>query len=333
MKRITIFIGFVFSIIFFLCNCARQDDFPLLKGPYLGQKPPGMTPELFAPGIVTTEFHEHSSPAFSPDGSEVYWSVFINFWGPQVILYMKQENGQWTPPQVAPFSGQYTDGNPFFSQDGKKLFFESERPVKKNGEYPNDIDIWVVDRIENGWGEPKHLGYTINSDYWERGPSVSNNGNLYFSSMRKGGFGQSDIYCSKLTKGLYSEPENLGSSINTDGYESWPFIAPDESFLMFESNSGDILISFRQRDGYWSKPISTAEKIKTRGSQDRFPMVSHDSKYLFFVSSRRIGNPYFEKRLELNEIKERAKNLGNGMGDVYWMDAKIIESLKPDSLK
>ena len=47
---------------------AQQTDFPKLAGPYLGQKPPGMTPVIFAPGIIATEFHEHSFPSFSPDG-------------------------------------------------------------------------------------------------------------------------------------------------------------------------------------------------------------------------------------------------------------------------
>lgn len=55
----------------FVCY-AQQDDFPVLRGPYLGQKPPGLIPEIFAEGVMTTEFHEHSSPAFSPDGKEVY---------------------------------------------------------------------------------------------------------------------------------------------------------------------------------------------------------------------------------------------------------------------
>jgi Tol biopolymer transport system component len=53
---------------------ACQDDFPILKGPYLGQKPPGMTPEIFAPGIVSTGLDELNS-VFSPDGDEFYFCV------------------------------------------------------------------------------------------------------------------------------------------------------------------------------------------------------------------------------------------------------------------
>lgn len=308
-------------------------DFPKLTGPYLGQKPPGMTPEIFAERIITTEFHEHSSPAFSLDGKEVYWSVFINFWGPQVILFMKQKNGMWTQPEVASFSGQYTDGNPCLTKDGKKLFFESSRPLTEDGEYTSDMDLWFVERTETSWGKPQHIGFKVNSNKWERGPSISDNGNLYFASLRDGGYGKFDIYVSKFIDNSYSEPENIGPMVNTAGNECWTFIAPDESYIMYESDSREIFISYRVNGNSWSKPVSTAVLLKTSNSQDRFPKLSNDGKYLFFVSSRRNGNPYFDKPLSLEEIKNEASAIFNGMGNVYWVDAKIIDALKPKELK
>jgi len=329
MKQKAAITGVMILLVIILSNTTQQSDFPVLKGPYLGQKPPVITPEVFAPGIITTCYHEHSSPAFSPDGKEVYWSVFFNFYGPQVIVWMTSENGLWKAPKVAPFSGQYTDGNPVLTRDGEKLYFESQRPVDKESEYTGDLDLWVVNRNKNGWGEPEHLGGVINSSRWERGPSVSDDGNLYFASWREGGFGASDIYRSCFVNGRFLEPENLGGTINTDGYENWPFIAPDESYLLFESNEGNICISFRGKDDTWTAPIGMAKELGTFRSQDRFPLLSFDGKYLFFVSSRRIGKPFFERRLSLPEIKKRAITIGNGFGDVYWVDAKIIEKLKP----
>jgi len=333
MKSKAIMVGFLILIVSVFCCNVHDDDYSILKGPYLGQNPPGMTPEIFAPGIITTYYHEHSSPAFSPDGKEVFWSVFFNFYGPQVIVWMNFENGLWKVPEVAPFSGQYTDGNPVFTRDGKKLYFESHRPVQKDGEYTGNIDLWVVKRNEKGWEEPEHLGWTINSTKWERGPSISDNGNLYFASWREGGFGASDIYRSRFVNGRFLEPENLGSTINTKGYENWPFIAPDESYLLFESDEGSICISFRRKDSTWSEPISMAKELGTFQSQDRFPKLSFDGRYLFFVSSRRIGKRFFERRLNLSEVKRRALTVGNGFGDVYWVDAKIIEELKPKELR
>ena len=327
-----------YTVLFFLTimlisSCGKKDNLTVLKGPYLGQKPPGKTPELFAVGTITTEYHEHSSPEFSPDAKEVYWSVFFNFWGPQVILFMEEKDGQWTQPEVATFSGQYSDGNPCFSADGQKLFFESRRPFKEGDTYTGETDLWVVNRTKTGWSTPKHLGWEVNSNRWERGPSVSDNGNLYFCSMRDGGYGASDIYCSKFVSGNYMEPENLGSNINTEGYESFPFISPDESYIIFESAVGDLFISFRKSDGSWSKTINMAEKVKSESPQDRFPNVSYDGKYLFFVSNRWLGNPFCETQLNIIQLKARAKNIGNGMGNVYWVDAEIIEELKPNNLK
>ena len=313
--------------------CSTQNDFPVLQGPYLGQTPPGTTPELFAPGIMTTEYHEHSSPAFSPDGNDVYWSVFFNFWGPQVILFMELENGRWIPPRVAPFSGQYSDGNPCFTPDGRKIIFESRRPTHEGDPYTGETDLWIVERDGSGWGEPRHLGWTINSEKWERGPSTSTNGDLYFCSMRDGGYGRMDLYCSKWTDGSYTEPENLGPPINTAGYESWPFIAPDESYILYESDSGALFASFRKEDGSWSEPISMSETLNFSGAQDRFPLLSNDGKYLFFVSNRWLGNRYPDTRLNLEEMKARAQSFSNGLGNMFWVDASIIENLRPDGLK
>jgi len=291
MKRLKVMIMLIILLTGFVLSKGQkketiQQQFPVLKGLYLGQKPPGMTPVIFAPGVITTGYHEHSSPAFSPDGDEVYWSVFINFWGPQVILTMHQKDGRWTQPEVAPFCGPHGDGNPCFSADGQKIYFESRRPMKDGDPYTGNTDIWVVRRLDYGWSDPKNLGNVINSDRWERGPSVSDNGTLYFCSMREGGFGQMDIYRSEYINGVYAEPENLGEVINTPGYESWPFIAPDESYLIYESDSGDLMISFREKDASWSIPKNLSGTMNFTGGQDRFPLLSNDGRYLFFVSSR-----------------------------------------------
>jgi Tol biopolymer transport system component len=326
IRNITIVIALI--LYFITLRCTSQDDFPHITGSYFGLEPPSMNPEIFAPGIITTEYHEHCSPMFSPDGSEVYWSVFYNFWGPQVIVFMSNENNQWTKPRVAPFSGQYSDGNPCLSPDGQKLFFESRRPIHEDDPYTGNIDLWIVERDGNDWSKPKNLGSKVNTDKWERGPSVSDNGNLYFCSMRDGGYGLMDLYCSKFVEGSYSEPENLGSQINTPGYESWPFIASDESYLIYESDSDELYISFRNNDSSWSQPTSISEEMNFTGGKDRFPRLSNDGRYLFFVSNRWLGNPYFESRLDLDSIKDKSRSISNGMGNVFWVDAAIIEDIR-----
>jgi Tol biopolymer transport system component len=310
-------------------GACRQPGIAPADGPYLGQALPGMHPELFAPGLVTTPYHEHSSPAFSPDGKEVYWSVFLNFWGPQAILRMRQVDGQWTPPEVAPFSGQYSDGNPCFSADGRKLYFESRRPVRAGDAYSGETDLWVVERATGGWGEPRHLGWVVNSERWERGPCVSADGSLYFCSLREGGFGGSDIYRAAWVDGAFAAPENLGSTVNTAGHESFPYVTPDESLLLYESASGDLFAHTRLPDGSWSEAIDMAEALDSSGPQDRFPRLSDDGTVLFFVSNRWLGPPFPDSRLTLDRLEERARSISNGMGNVFWVDARILDELRP----
>ena len=125
MKQKAIFVGIAILLVLIFSTCTRQSDFPVLKGAYLGQKPPGMTPEIFAPGIISTGHHD-GSITFSSDGKELFYH--FGGLGRMVILFMKQEGDRWTAPQVAPFSGKYRDGEPHFSHDGNKLLFRSTRP-------------------------------------------------------------------------------------------------------------------------------------------------------------------------------------------------------------
>ena len=306
----------IFAVCFLVLSAinlnTQQDNFPRLIGPYLGQKPPGMTPEIFAPGIVSTEHHEHSAPTFSPDGNEIYWSVFYNKKPPQVILYMKNLNGEWSKPTVAEFSGKFSDGSPFISPDGKRLFFDSNRPVNKNDTIKNDPDIWMVEKSGSRWGKPVNLGRKVNSLSFDGSPSVSMNGNLFFLSERNDSFGKHDIYYSKFDSGDYIYPVNLGIKINTEDYEDYPFIAKDESYILFCGSNrkdgfglGDLYISFKNSNGDWENPINLGNKINSK-FDDRFPAVSPNNKYLFFVSDR------------------------SGNSDIYWVDAKVIEELKSD---
>lgn len=73
MKPKAIYVGILLSILFAFSSHAQQDEFPVLKGPYLGQKPPGMMPEIFAPGFVSTNKYTENSCSFFSDGRECYF--------------------------------------------------------------------------------------------------------------------------------------------------------------------------------------------------------------------------------------------------------------------
>lgn len=342
-KKRKIIFSFVSLMIIFSGNLFAQGkkNFPVLKGPYLGQQLPGNTPEFFAPGIVTTQYHEHSAPAFSPDSDEVYWSAFLGplqSRAPQVILYSKQKNGIWTEPEIASFSGQYTEGNPCFSVDGNRLFYGSRRPVSGQGE-PEDWDIWYVERTSTGWSEPKNPGSPVNSEKNEGQPTLTKDGTLYFLANHEDYQNNNCIFRSRFINGRYEKPEPLSEPINIKGKYSWcPFIAPDESYLLFVSNRngslgmGDIYISFRKNDDSWTQPKNLGTPICS-DDNDRFPKVSPDGKVMFFASKRTSIGAFYEKPQTLDELMTRYNNPGNGLTDIYWVSSKIIEDLKTEELK
>jgi hypothetical protein len=307
MKPKSIYLGILFSIsIMFICH-AQQNDFPVLKGPYLGQKPPGMTPEIFAPGIVSNRRSVHSATIFSPYGSEVYWTV-MNDPDPMRIIFMKQVDGVWIQPREVSFTSTSEDANPFFSSSGESLYFKSYRG--------DGNAIWVTYRKGNGWSDPVNLGAPFSSSGLGWQASITKSGMIYFVRAT-GGFGSHDIYRAECIDGSYSSVEKLGTPVNSDIGDWQVFIDPDEEYLIVgryqrpdPSHENGVYISFRKQDESWSEPVNMGVSIN--GDHGGYwPYVSPDKKYFFFVSDMDNGNWHY---------------------DVYWVDAKIIEELKPDEL-
>ena len=279
--------------------------FPVLRGDYLGQDPPGLSPELFASGIVSTNENDLNA-VFSPDGREFYFSVRKTT-GQYEMKVMRQENGQWTSPEVTSFSKTHSAVDPTITRDGNQLFFISNRPL--GGSEP--WDIWTTVRMETGqWGEPENLGPPINTDVNEIYPSVSADGSLYFSSDREGGKGKGDIYVSRLDNGHYTEPENVGGGVNTEFNEVDVLIAPDESYMVFISferpdgyGGGDLYISFREDDSTWTEARNLGEAINSEGL-DYCPSISPDGTIFFFTT------------IEMEK------------GDVFWVDSRIFDQFR-----
>jgi Tol biopolymer transport system component len=302
MKTKVSLIGIVILISAFVWSVAQNEKFPVLKGEYLGQKPPGINPEVFAPGIVSTTQGEFNA-AFSPDGKEFYFSMNEPS-GRETMKFMTRKDNQWTPPQAVPFVSPQNDCDPLFSFDGQRLYFISTRP-KKEKAGSSDWNIWYVERMDADWSKPINIGPPVNSDVDEYYVSLTKDGTIYFSSNRAGGLGSFDIYRSRFVDGHYAKPENLGASINTKYLEHDPFIAPDESYILFTSvdrpegfGTGDLYISSRRKDGTWTKSKNMGKAFNTSG-YDFCPIVSPDGKYFFFT--RR--------------------------GDIYWVSVEAIQKL------
>lgn len=281
--------------------------FPVLEGDYLGQKPPADKPELFALGIISSIWGLHSTAVFSPDGNEVYWAPMMSFPGEIYsrggLLMMKRVNGRWTAPAWAPFSGpDFNDDVPFFSADGKRIYFLSMRPLPGDNQSRGE-GIWYADRTPNGWTEPRPLDPVVNSQdmHWEF--SLDKAGHIYFSSQAPSGLGGGDIYCARFVDGKYQKPVNLGAPINTPAGEATPFIAPDGSYLLF-SRQYDLWISFLGRGGAWTEPVKLGPEVNSPATE-LCPIVSADGKYLFFLSTR------------------------GDESHAYWVRADVIEKLRP----
>ncbi len=335
MKQKTIFLGFMVLIIFFVDNCTQQNNAPVLKGPYFGQESPGMTPKVFEPQIVSTGLDELNS-VFSPDGREFYFCV-RNFSGAVSIFQMTMEGENWSQPKLLPFASRYGDIDVTMSPDGNKILFSSRRPIPGSDKPNEDYDFWMVKREGNTWGEPIYLGKGINSDSHDFYPMMTKSGTIYFSSQREGP-GTNNIYRSEFVEGKYSKAVKLGEAINTEHREFDPYIAPDESILIFTSNRpggfglGDLYISFKDKTGNWTKARNMGNKINTPGSE-YCSMISPDGKYLFFTSAGRDIRRIPDRPFTYEDFKTFHNSSQNGLSDIYWVDAKIIEELRAEKLK
>lgn len=309
---------FVAALIFFVLISpagAQENDFQVLKGPYLGQEPPGGTPVVFAPGIVSTG-REHSAAMFTPDGNEVWFARLF----PAAIYYMKLSDGTWTYPRIASFCDTSTTSlYPVISPDGNQIFFSSDLPMDRQGIRltRGDYHIWMVEKKAGKWSDPEHLDANVNFGRRQSCGGVAANGDLYFASFVDRG--SMDIFKSELRDGRYGNPVAL-TELNSPAPDHCPFIAPDGSYLIFSSFQGgmgrsDLFISFRGQDGNWSRPKNMGPTINS-AFKDEYPYVTPDGKYLFFNSNR-------PSLLNQTAIED-------GPGNIYWVDSGIIERLRSD---
>jgi Tol biopolymer transport system component len=257
----------------------------------------------FLPGIVSMDSLDFNA-AFSPDGKSFYFSRSKNR---QSKIYVTHHDGvKWSEPVFASYTGsdKYAEADPVFAADGK-LYFISNRPGDQYDTIP-DYDIWFITPLSDGrWSQPENMK-SVNTDSSEFYISFSKNGNLYFASSRVGGFGQEDIYVSKLVKGRYREPENLGPAINTEKSEYDPCISASEDVLVFASSNRDR--GFGGADLYcsklmsrkWLQALNLGATFNTK-TREFCPYFSPDSKYFFYSSEgdvKWIGIETFNKRVK-----------------------------------
>jgi hypothetical protein len=288
-------------------------------------------PTLFAPGTISTGDYE-CVPQFTPEGRTFYFvksTPDFNFW---TIFVSHFQNGKWSVPTVAPFSGRYSDADEYITADGKEMFFISKRPVNADVS-PNaagKLDIWVMEKKANGeWSEPTNLGTPVNSEGSEFFPTTSRDGTLYFGSGRKGGMGGIDLYRARLVNNKYQEPENLGPNINTTFDEFEPFIAPDESFLIFMAANRpdglggyDLYISYN-KNGEWTKARNLGAPINST-AHELSPKLTPDGKYFFWTSARSVIDQPKTQAWSVEQLSNAYHGPQNGLGDIYFIDIEAL---------
>lgn len=263
-----------------------QDKLPILEGPYLGQKPPGLIPEVFAPGVISTNGWEYGV-VFAPGMKEVYFirEVDVETKPKQEFVVFESKNNRWTERVISP-----RRGTPTLSTDGNFMYFG--RSYKE--------------RTDTGWSEFKRLGPDFEDIRIMRVTS-SAKGTLVLDEAQD----NSVLRISRLVDGVREAPKPLPKEINTGKYNAHPFIAPDESYIIWDGQrnsaerNADLFISFQQSDGTWGKAIKMGDSINTEASEFA-AFVTPDSKYLFFN-----------------------RNMGPDNTDTFWVDAQVIEDLRP----
>lgn len=295
-------------VILLVSGCGEKNEFPVLKGPYLGQSPPGMTPELFAPGIVSTENHDAIYGFLANGTACIFDHSSSKDANPSYTAYFSWiADGRWTPPVVTNFHKTPSERKISLVPDSYSLLYGSPQAAAAVGKSARGFNLWIIKLTTSGLSQPRMFDSPLNSDQNDIYPSFTEDGTIYFFSSRDG---DNDIYRAELKAGRYATVERLGNAINTEHDELDPFIAPDESYLVYCSKTldgfggYDLYVTFRSSDGSWTTPVNMGSEINS-AEYDWMPHVSPDGKYFFF-NSRKSGN-----------------------GDVYWVDAKIIETLRP----
>ncbi|AUC85441.1 hypothetical protein CW731_09140 [Polaribacter sp. ALD11] len=311
MKNFKFLVLFVF--ILGSCNTSKKIELPNLSVEKTTD-----SLEIFGKNIISTSLFERDF-ALSPNRDEIIHTLGEYKQKRRFLVHLKKENKTWSKPKVMNISGEHQDIEPFFSVDGKQLFFASNRPLKNNSNR-KDYNIWVSKKEGNKWSTPIALDTLINTEKDEFYPSVSANGNLYFTAVRKDGIGTEDIFVANYVHGKYQKPKVLSKNINTKTYEFNAFVNPDENLLIFSSfgrkdgfGGGDLYFSTKDENGDWQKAKNMGEKINST-SLDFCPFYDAKTKNLYFSSERSSIN---QKKYSIESLVEYANSIENGMSNIY----------------
>jgi hypothetical protein len=309
------------------CRASAASSGPGAGGPAAAG---ASAPELYGAGLFSTSAWDFFL-ALSPDQSRALFGraddAFEIF---ELLETRRGPDGGWSAPARPPFATAWSNADPHFSPDGEVVYFISNRPDDGQAAARDTHHAWMAPlQADGSWGEARRLPAPINLagvDTWS--PAVAASGNLYFGADRPGTRGGSDLWVARPTGGGYQAPENLGAAINSAAHEVEPWIAPDESYLIFSAlrrpegaGSYDLYLSRRRGDGWEpARPLGAA--VNSPASEWNHS-VSPDGRWLHFTSTRPFAGPPPE-RFDSPRDDRAVQGLGNGKGDMYRLPMRVF---------
>lgn len=300
------------------------------------RNPVPFQPENLGPA-VNSEFSEYW-PALSVDENLLMFTVMLPGKAQsgedplnlhEDFFYSTRLEGSWEARKNAgaPLNTSDNEGAQSMTADGRTLWFTACNRRSGQGMCDLYYTIWEGEM----WSTPKNVGSPINSRYSEKHPAISADGRkLYFTSNRPGGFGSYDIWMSERNGENWSDPVNLGDSVNTAGLEQSPFIHPDQQSLYFSSTGwpgmgqGDLFLTRLNRDAEWTRPENLGYPINTHDDDIGLSLNAMGNR-AYFASNRGEGMDTDIYSFEMPE-KLRPVPVSYMTGRVY--DSRNMKGLK-----
>lgn len=283
-------------------------------------------PEVFAPGVVSGPIND-DAPAFTPDGATVFFGASAR--PLSTILVSHRQGGAWSKPEVASFSGEWSDQQVTMAPDGAFLVFVSNRPLVAGDKSHPSGNLWRVDRIGAGWGQPVHLPAAVNRDASIWAPSIAGDGSLYFIDREKAG-APFRLWRSQWRGGTY-EAATAVSFGDPSTQDVDPAVAPDESFIVFASTRPGsdkperLFIAHREGD-HWGRPFDLGDKVNGAGDTNG-ARLGPDHRTLYFTSDRTTPAHLPRTQTQAEQDLARARSWDNGLTNIWrvslapWLDA------------
>jgi len=284
-----------------LTMCSMVSAEPFAVGPYLGQIPPGSTPQVFAPGLIsdTRPHHLELWATFSADGN-----TFCFNRNAYVFITENADQG-WTRPRRVRSIPKATTSC-CLSPDANSIYFNYCYNYRKNSSM--HYSPYRCQKTLSGWSAPQKLGPPLDSSEGELTLTLVANNNIYIGSKRRHEDKSSNIWVAPFVGNTWPRVEHL--CFNHPAAD--PGVAPDESFMVVTALNlpggygyRDLYLTLRLPDGTWSKPQNLGSRINT-ANFEYSPRISPDKKYLFFTRGDGWGGYG-----------------GPGdTGDIYWVELK-----------